>query len=64
MIPIDPVQEILAALGYQPSEATKICGECGEPDGRHADECYHSDCDEDDWAVHGCGPLKTEPDLA
>ena len=44
-------------------EVTKVCDECGEPDGRHSKDCYHSDCDEDDWAVHGCGPLGTEPDL-
>ena len=44
-------------------EVTKVCDECGEPDGYHTKDCYHSDCDEDDWNVHGCGPLGTEPDL-
>ena len=33
------------------------CPECGLKGGRHEGSCYHSDCDQDDWAVHGCGPM-------
>lgn len=31
------------------------CPECGAAFPKHADTCYHFDCDEDDFVVHGCG---------
>ena len=32
------------------------CPECKAPTSHHELDCYHADCDSDDWAVHGCGP--------
>jgi len=38
---------------YQHSKA--VCDECGSEGGRHLGTCYHSNCDEDDFGLHGCG---------
>lgn len=37
-------------------ETIRACPECAELMGHHNPECYHADCDEDDWHEHGCGP--------
>lgn len=31
------------------------CVECGWAFPAHSADCYHADCDEDDYGVHGCG---------
>ncbi len=37
----------------QPYELER-CEECGCAFSYHTEDCYHSDCDEDDSTLHGC----------
>lgn len=33
-----------------------ICPECGQINGFHLPDCYHSECTEFNWNLHSCGP--------
>lgn len=60
---ISLTEENLSEANADPfTQANRRCPECYYVNGKHASDCYHADCDEDDWLVHGCGPTEAAED--